>query len=143
MTPKTLKITIDDRDSLRSETLRRVNAVTEDPDSAAEWDDGEVTAAFPSYDVLTTHLTPARLELLRAIAEHEPESVSETAALVDRDVGDVSRDLQRLDALDLVALDEGGPGKPTRPIVPYDRIEITIDYPLIDEDTGDETRADA
>lgn len=142
----TLRITVDDRDSLRTEALNRVRAA--DADDCDDVDGTAVpettTVAFPSYDVLTTHLTPIRLELLRAIADHEPASVSDTADIVDRDVGDVSRDIQRLESIGVLEVDERGPGKPTKPIVPYDRIEISVDYPLIDTDSEpDESHASA
>lgn len=140
----TLYITTDDRDSLREETLERVRTAAADESDETDDPWGEKTVlAFPSYDVLTKHLTPLRLELVRAIAEHEPESVSETADLVDRDVGDVSRDIQRLDAIGMIDVNEGGPGKPTRPIVPYDRIEVHVDYPLVEETDGDGVTAGA
>lgn len=141
----TLRITINDRDSLRTEALNRVRAAdAENRDGIGGADEAETTVAFPSYDVLTTHLTPTRLELLRAIADHEPESVSATADIVGRDVGDVSRDVQRLESLGILDVDENGPGKPTKPIVPYDRIEISVDYPLVETDTEtDESHAGA
>lgn len=140
----TLYITTDDRDSLREETLERVRTAAADESDETDVPWGEKTVlAFPSYDVLTKHLTALRLELVRAIAEHEPESVSETADLVDRDIGDVSRDIQRLDAIGMIDVDEGGPGKPTRPIVPYDRIEVHVDYPLVEETDGDGVTAGA
>lgn len=141
---RTLKITIQNKTELRDEALESVRAAesgsTEQTENAAE----TTTVAFPSYDVLTKHLTPTRLELLQAIAEHEPESVSSAADIVDRDVGDVSRDIQRLDAIGVLEVEESGPGKPTKPIVPYDRIEIHVDYPLVDVGTEtDESPASA
>lgn len=141
----TLRITIDDRDSLRTEALNRVRAAdADDLDGDGGENETETTIAFPSYDVLTTHLTPTRLELLRAIANHEPESVSAAADIVDRDVGDVSRDIQRLESIGILEVDENGPGKPTKPFVPHDRIEISVDYPLVDTDTEtDEPHASA
>lgn len=67
---------------------------------------------------------PNNLELLRAIVEHEPESIRETARLVDRDVRQVHRNLTELEALHLVELVEDGQAK--RPHVWYDEIDLEL-----------------
>jgi predicted transcriptional regulator len=71
---------------------------------------------------------PKSLELLRAIVQHEPDSIRETARLVDRDVSQVHRNLTELEALHLIELVEEGHAK--RPVVWYDAIDI--DLPLVD-----------
>lgn len=71
---------------------------------------------------------PKSLELLRAIVQHEPESIRETARLVDRDVSQVHRNLTELEELHLIELvDENGA---KRPSVWYDAIDI--DLPLVE-----------
>lgn len=70
---------------------------------------------------------PSSLELLRAIVQHEPTSIRETARLVDRDVSQVHRNLAELESLHLVDLVEEGHAK--RPVVWYDAIEV--DLPLV------------
>jgi predicted transcriptional regulator len=70
---------------------------------------------------------PKSLELLRAIVQHEPESIRETARLVDRDVSQVHRNLTELEELHLIDLVESGPAK--RPVVWYGAIDI--DLPLV------------
>ncbi|OIB58170.1 hypothetical protein [Natrialba sp. SSL1] len=138
----TLEITIKPLDDVRSEALDVAQAI-DDPDQEPEaWGDRRVIS-FPSYDVMTTHLSATRLELVRAIAKHDPDSVRETAELVDRDVGDVSRDLQRLSGLEIVEMDDGGTGMPSKPSVPYERIEFNIDYPLADDDIDTDATASA
>jgi predicted transcriptional regulator len=69
---------------------------------------------------------PKNLELLRAIVQHEPESIRETARLVDRDVSQVHCNLDELETLHLIDLVEDGQSK--RPNVWYDEIEL--DLPL-------------
>ena len=81
---------------------------------------------------------PKNLELLRAIARHEPESIRETARLVDRDVRQVHRNLTELEELHLVTLEAEGRSK--RPTVWYDTIEV--DLPLHEPDAEHDT-ADA
>lgn len=71
---------------------------------------------------------PKSLELLRAIVQHDPGSIRETARLVDRDVSQVHRNLTELAELHLVDLVEDGHAK--RPVVWYDAIDI--DLPLVD-----------
>lgn len=70
---------------------------------------------------------PKSLELLRAIVQHEPGSIRETARLVDRDISQVHRNLTELEDLHLVDLVEDGHAK--RPVVWYDAIDI--DLPLV------------
>ena len=61
----------------------------------------------------------------------------------DRDVSDVHSDLKELETLGILELDEGGPGGAMQSFVPFDRIEMHIDYPLVNDDNGDEAPASA
>jgi predicted transcriptional regulator len=136
----TLHITVGDREQPREDALQFVeDAETGD----LEDHDGKAVLQFGTYDDLVDSLTPLRLELIQAIAEHSPESMREAARLVDRDVSDVHSDLKHLEVLGVLALEEGGPGGAMRPAVPFDRIEIHIDYPLVDGVDADGTRASA
>ena len=147
MSPTTLHITVGDREQLRDDALEVAAAI----DDAAPGDepalpddlDGRSVLQFGSYDDLVDSLTPLRLELIRAIAEHEPQSMREAARLVDRDVSDVHGDLQLLEVLGILEFEEGGPGGAKRPVVPFDRIEMHIDYPLMDPSDSEGTPVDA
>ena len=138
----TLHITVGDRDQLREDALQFVRT-TEADDLEAR--DGKTILQFGTYDDLVDSLTPLRLELIRAIAEHAPDSMRASARLVDRDVSDVHSDLKTLETLGAIELREGGPGGAMQPVVPFDRIEMHIDYPLVDDVDvgGDGTPADA
>ena len=82
---------------------------------------------------------PKSLELLRAIVQHNPDSIRETARLVDRDVSQVHRNLTELEELHLVELVTDGQSK--RPSVWYTAIDI--DLPLVTPDVGsDEATVD-
>jgi predicted transcriptional regulator len=131
----TLHITVGDREQLREDALQFVQAAETD---TLDDQDGTATLQFGTYDDLVDSLTPLRLELIQAIAEHAPESMREAARLVDRDVSDVHSDLKHLETLGILELEEGGPGGAMQPIVPFDRIEMHIDYPLINDIDGDE-----
>ena len=75
---------------------------------------------------------PKSLELLRAIVQHDPDSIRETARLVERDVSQVHRNLTELEELHLVELVDDGQSK--RPSVWYEAIDI--DLPLVTPDVG-------
>ena len=136
----TLHITVGDRKQLREDALRFVeDAETGD----LEGHDEKAVLQFGTYDDLIDSITPLRLELTQAIVEHSPESMREAARLVDRDVSDVHSDLKHLEVIGVLALEEGGPGGAMQPVVPFDRIEMHIDYPLVGDVDADETRASA
>lgn len=137
----TLHITVGDRDDLRGQTLQFIRDVESGERDETE---GRAVLQFGSYDDLIDALTPVRLELIRAIARHEPESMREAARLVDRDVSDVHPDLKQLEVLGVLELEEGGPGGAIQPVVPFERIEIHVDYPLLDSITdGDDAAVSA
>ncbi|WP_254525006.1 transcriptional regulator [Natrinema caseinilyticum] len=81
-------------------------------------------------DDLHRVVRPKNLELLRTIAQHDPESIRDTARLVDRDVKQVHGNLEELEALHLIEFERDGRSK--RPTVWYDAIEV--DLPLTDAD---------
>jgi len=58
------------------------------------------------------------------IAQEEPESIRETARLVDRDIKQVSENLERLEAYEIVEFVDKGRAK--KPIVVYDKIDIQL-----------------
>ena len=136
----TLHITVGDREQLREDALQFVQDVEDD---SLDDQDGKATLQFGTYDDFVNSLTPLRLELIRAIAEKAPESMREAARLVERDVSDVHSDLKQLEVLGILTLEAGGPSGAMQPIVPFDRIEVHIDYPLIDNGDADSAPASA
>lgn len=136
----TLHITVGDREQLRQDAIQFVQDLeTTDRDDQA----GQATLQFGTYDDFVSSLTPLRLDLVRAIAEETPESMREAARLVDRDVSDVHPDLKQRNVLGVLALESDGPNGAIRPVVPFDRIEVHIDYPLINGGDTDSTHASA
>lgn len=100
-------------------------------EALATLDRGETPAPFFEvvfHDPEDVHRVtrPQNLELLRAIVQHAPESIRETARIVGRDVRPVHRNLVELEDLHLIELVEEGQAK--RPRVWYDAIEL--DLPL-------------
>lgn len=96
-------------------------------------DDAPRRLSFETTDQLGTVFTPRAIDLLRAIAQEGPESIRETARLVDRDIKQVSANLHRLEDYGVVEFIQEGRAK--RPIVPYDEIDIRL--PLHEEGESD------
>lgn len=144
MTTTTLHITVGDRTTLRDDALEAVRAAQAVETDARETADQRAVLNFGSYEDLVDTLTPLRLALLESIVENEPASMREAARLVDRDISDVHADLKQLEVLGVIELEAGGPGGAMQPVVPFDRIEMHIDYPLVDDasDDGAPARAD-
>jgi len=134
----TLHVTVGDREQLREDALQFIEDVEADN---LDDQDGQATLQFGTYDDFVDSLTPLRLNLIQAIAEGAPESMREAARLVDRDVSDVHSDLKQLEVLGILTLEEGGPSGAIQPVIPFDRIEVHIDYPLIDSGDADSTAA--
>ncbi|MEZ3165044.1 transcriptional regulator [Halorubrum sp. RMP-47] len=129
-------MTVGDREQLCEDGLQFVQDVEDDD---LDEQDGKATLQFGTYDDFVDSLTPPCLELIRAIAEEAPESMREAARLVERDVSNVHSDLNQLEVLGILTLEEGGPSGAIQPVVPFDRIEVHIDYPLIDSGDADGT----
>lgn len=92
-------------------------------------------------DTLHRVTRPKNLELLVVLATERPESIRETARLVERDVRQVHRNLEELADLDLIEFESSGPGKAKRPTVWYD--EITVELPLTAGNGASEDGAEA
>jgi predicted transcriptional regulator len=74
---------------------------------------------------LSRLMSEKNLELLHAIAEHEPSSMRELADIVDRDFREVHRNLKELEKLEVVEFEEEGSAK--KPRVWYDNIEVNVE----------------
>jgi predicted transcriptional regulator len=72
-------------------------------------------------------LTPKRLELLKMIRDHRPESVRALAELTGRHVKNVAEDLALLVSLGLVEMKAGGgPGRKKAPRVGYETLTVEV-----------------
>lgn len=121
MTQNTLIVTVESIGAVQQRTADAFN-------QALDGDDGEHDAprrlSFETTDQLGQVFTPRSIDLLQAIAQEEPGSIREAARLVDRDIKQVSENLERLEAFDVVEFVEEGRSK--RPIVRYDEIDIQL-----------------
>ena len=81
-----------------------------------------------NVNVFRKMLTEERLRLLICIKERKPESVYAVAKMLKRDRSNVIADLTMLANLGFVELnEERGSRMMTRPVTPYDKIEISIE----------------
>lgn len=67
------------------------------------------------------------IDLINAIAEHEPASIRETARLVDRSPIDVKKNLDELERIGMIRFEKEGGAK--RPVVWYDKLDIEVPVP--------------
>jgi predicted transcriptional regulator len=115
----TLSVRVEPSDDFHDRVERRLKALDSGDPVVAE-----STLSLPDDATLSRIFDETTLALLRAIATHEPSSMRETARLVDRDIKDVSRQLQELDAIGVIEIEEAGRSK--RPVVPYDEIALQV-----------------
>lgn len=83
--------------------------------------------SFPSIAEMARTLTPKRLELLRLIRRHRPQSVRQLASLAGRDIKNVSTDLRVLENLGLVETQEREtPRQCKHPRSVFDRLDLHV-----------------
>ena len=80
--------------------------------------------SFETTDQLAQVFTPRAIDLLQTIAQKEPASIREAARLVDRDIKQVSENLDRLEEYSVIEFVENGKAK--QPVVDYDEIDIQL-----------------
>jgi predicted transcriptional regulator len=122
----TLTVRLESDEEFHEEVREQLTALEESNDIT----DPHVLS-LPDEQALSRVLSPANIELIRTIATAEPSSMRETARLVDRDIKEVSRNLNELAELGVIRFETEGRSK--RPIVWFDRIEVDIDFPTTSE----------
>ena len=126
-----LKITVGSVDELAERTRDRLTAIESgaDPETLEE---GQPELRFESYSELFDLLSEQRIELLEAIATHEPDSISAASDLVGRDYKTVHSQLSQLAELGVIDWADADPGTAKQPQFPYDGLEIDLD--LVDDE---------
>lgn len=117
--PTTLTVRLGDGERVRREAGDRIR----DLERGESAEDRHVLV-LDDAEALQRLFRPTTLDLLTAIREHEPDSMREAAALVDRDFKEVHRNLTELEALGVVELAADGRSK--RPIVRFDEIDVEV-----------------
>jgi predicted transcriptional regulator len=122
-TGRTLRIRLlgaDEERTSASEVLESLDA-GEDVET-----DADPILHVESLATLGRILRGTNLELLDAIARHDPESVRALARAVDRGPKEVLQNLNELEDYGLVAFEEHGRAK--RPYLPYEQIDIQLPF---------------
>lgn len=119
----TLHVRIADSGSYFDRLEEAVDDIENGVDEAST---GERGLSLPDEEALARVFSAQNLQLIRAIAQHEPSSMRHLATIVDRDIKNVSQNLNGLESLGLIDLVDEGRAK--RPVVPYDEIEVI--YPV-------------
>jgi predicted transcriptional regulator len=114
--PKTLRITVEDVDAM----FDRARG-----DAAGDGVADEAVRSFASVADIRSLLTDRRLEVLRAIMDEPPESITVLAERLERNYADVHGDVQVLANHHIVYFETEGRSK--RPVVPYERVHLDIE----------------
>jgi predicted transcriptional regulator len=129
---RTLHVYVGEANRLREQTKDMLRAV-EDGEAIEDIGHAHVLN-FESESELARLFSPPNLALLRAIRQHEPESMREAAEIVDRDFKQVHHNLTELSELGVIELVDGGRSK--RPVTQYDDIEVH--YSLVTDEASTE-----
>lgn len=133
MTTNTLKITYGQGERTQQaarERLRRAEA-----GEAVDEQEAAFILNFETLEDVERLMRQLNLQLLDVIAGEGPDSIRETARLVDRDYREVHRNLEELEALGVIEFRTDGNRK--RPILREgtEAIDLSITFP-IDTDTS-------
>ncbi|RJX47871.1 HVO_A0114 family putative DNA-binding protein [Halonotius pteroides] len=121
MTNTTLIVTVESIGETQHRTAEAFEQALSDERPA---DDAPRRLSFETTDQLAQVFTPRAIDLLQVIAQDEPASIREAARLVDRDIKQVSENLERLEEYGVVEFEDEGRAK--RPVVKYDEIDIQL-----------------
>jgi len=95
--------------------------------------------SFESVNALFREFTPKKIELLGTVAGTRPESITEAAEIVDRDLKNVHQNLVELAELNVIEFVENDRAK--RPVARYDGLRIEV--PFVDRPAERTTTARA
>ncbi len=129
-----LKITVGTLDGLADRTHDRLAAIESGADPQ-DLEEVQPELRFGSYSDLFDLLSEQRIELLEAIATHDPESIRAAADLVERDYKTVHRQLSELAELAVIEWEDAKSGTAKKPRFPYAGLEIDLD--LVDDERRD------
>jgi predicted transcriptional regulator len=121
MTNNTLIVTVESISEMQQRTADAFEQALADDSTKA---DAPRRLSFETTDQLAHVFTPRAIDLLQVIAQKEPPSIRETARLVDRDIKQVSENLERLEEYSIVEFVDNGRAK--QPVVEYDEIDIQL-----------------
>ncbi len=113
-----LVVTIDDDPAVYEAGLDAIRALRTD-DAV----DRPATLTFTNEGQLGEVFNERTYRLLRVVRDEQPESIRETARMVDRDKKNVHRELTTFEALGVIRFEEEGRAK--QPVFPWDGLMIS------------------
>jgi predicted transcriptional regulator len=130
----TLKITFQQRETHREAAAERLRRAEAGEEGEAIEQDVRFILNFEEYEEIDRLMRTSNLELIQAIATEHPDSIRETAAIVDRDYSDVHRNLSELESLGVIEFESDGQGK--RPILRRgaSNVDVSIQFPQSADD---------
>lgn len=134
MTNKTLKITYQQKSQLVESTTERLEQLEAGEPGESVAQDEQFILNFEDLDDVALLMRTSNLELIQAIAGERPESIRQTAAVVDRDYREVHRNLEELEDLGVIEFETSGQSK--RPILRdgATNIDLSIQFPSHDDE---------
>lgn len=129
MTDNTLKITFKQQDQHRGTARERLERAEAGERGDSIEQEPRFILNFETYDDVARLMRTLNLELIEAIVEHQPDSIRDTAATVDRDYREVHRNLEELEALGVIEFEIAGQAK--KPILRAgaEHIDFSIQFP--------------
>ena len=130
MTANTLKITFKQREDHRMAAKERLVRAEAGETGEAIEQDARFILNFEEYRDIDQLMRERNLKLIKAIVEHNPESIQALADIVDRDYREVHRNLQELASLGVIEFETDGQRKQPRLRGGATNIDFSIQFPL-------------
>ena len=123
MKVKKIKINLKSLEDVGKETTKVMRAV----ESGESVSPKRHEIVFSDFAALKGFLTPKRLELIRLIRRHAPNSIAQLARLAKRDFARVYQDLKLLSEAGIIEIPKGLKGEKAKPGVAEEiRLEIVV-----------------
>ena len=129
MTDNTLKITFKQQEQHRDAARERLERAEAGERGDAIEQDVRFILNFETYDDVACLMRTSNLELIKAIVEHQPDSIRSAAAAVDRDYREVHRNLKELEDLGVIEFEAAGQGKKPVLRAGAETIYFSIQFP--------------
>lgn len=141
MTTNTLKITFGQADDHRAAARERLQRAEAGERGEAIEQDARFILNFEDFADVERLMRRSNLALLSAIVDERPQSIRQTAQVVDRDYREVHRNLEELEALGVVEFEEEGSSK--KPILRGGTETVDFSFSIERENLGESPGASA
>ena len=103
----------------------KIESDLEDWEYFLEHPDEEYTQELIIYDEKPS-FSSTDLEILNLVKNEKPQSINELAIMMDKDRGNITKQVNKLKEKGLLILEEGNINNMKTPVFNYDKIEIAI-----------------